>query len=313
MGINVFNIKKHKDNFRNKKEHGLTKGWLVECLKKMGSDNVVFQNECQFQFALAWAIKEFFNYEISLEEVTLIDKFSNKKRRAYSDIVVKIAEDKYIAIELKYKTAKKSVASGDEEDYGEGGLTQQGAQGFGKYDFLWDVNRNEFLIYGQDKIKAEEKIIQESNNYRLTEDDIKNYTNLQVDKELDIPSATEIPKKGKFSSAFSIFLTNDKAYYTCPKKNSQEYNFRLAEKEKNSKRKFNATDTYFWKTGDNKQKKSVEIKYPKKVILSDDIRGKARGRILSFLQDYECEWEDYEDRNNSFKFLIFKTEMQNNP
>ena len=250
----------------------------------------------------------------SLEEVTLTDKYANGgKKRAYTDIVVGVGNDEFVAIELKYKTAKTKAEEGI-EDCGEGVLTQQGAQGFGKYDFLWDVNRNEFLIYGQDKIEAEKTIIKESNNYRLTEDDIKNYPNLQADKELDIPSSTEIPKKGKFCSAFSIFLTNDKAYYTCPKKNSQEYNFRLAEKEKNSKRKFNATDTYFWKTGDNKQKKSVVIEYPKKVILSDDIRGKARGRILSFLQEeYTCDWESYKNESSSFMFLIFETKIKNNP
>lgn len=308
MGMQVFNINNHKNDFQNKKKDGLTKNWLEECIVTMGNDNVIFQNECQFQFALAWAIKEFFGYEISLEEVTLIDVFKNKKRRSYTDIVIQTDENKYIAIELKYKTAKTN-SSGEQEDYGEGGLTQQGAQGFGKYDFLWDVNRNEFLIYGDKKIDQEKKILEESNKLRLSEQDVQSCSILKADKKLEIPQKTIQSKK--FSSAFSIFLTNDDTYYTYPKrKASQDFDFRLAEKD-SKLRVFKAEKEYCWGIGTSKKVKGTQKTYSKNVILSDDIRGKARGRILSFLQNYTCEWKDYKKEANSFKFLILET--KNNP
>ncbi|CUQ18197.1 Uncharacterised protein [Turicibacter sanguinis] len=106
-------------------------------LKDLFSENRIYCSEAEFQFALAWKIKELYPYvEIKLE----FTPFKYNKNM-HLDIVV-IEHSKMIPIELKYKTKRLYVKSGEEEFQ----LKDQGAQDIGRYDFIKDIKRLEKLI-----------------------------------------------------------------------------------------------------------------------------------------------------------------------
>jgi len=131
------------------------KSELEEILKQLGKQDQrpVFHSEADFQFALAWAIKEFYkdheNVKVRLEfPVRTKDKKNDKWKNEYIDIVLEFDKQK-IPIELKYKikTPNKTenkkpvplppIKVGKEEFY----LVNQAARDLGRYDFLKDVER----------------------------------------------------------------------------------------------------------------------------------------------------------------------------
>ena len=102
-------------------------------MEKLSSERKVFHSEADFQFSLAWKIKEnYSDYEIFLEWPVLID---NKDR--YVDIILE-KDEKIIPIELKYKT--KALK------YNSFNLKTQGAKDIACYDYLKDIQRVESLI-----------------------------------------------------------------------------------------------------------------------------------------------------------------------
>lgn len=110
----------------------------------------MFENESQFQFDLAWVIREKLNemnepYKVSLE------RRINEKVNEYIDIVIEIGEQ-YIPIELKYKLADKRV---EYELSGNKIVTTsaQGAADNGCYDFWKDVKRIEDIIRNDSNVK----------------------------------------------------------------------------------------------------------------------------------------------------------------
>ena len=275
-------------------EKELNEKWLLDCIKEMGKQEVLFQNECQFQFALAWAIQNFFDkkYTISLEDFTFSNE-SIKIERWYTDIIVVDNETKdCIAIELKYKTSEIQAN-------GKSILLEQGAQGFGRFDFLWDVNRNEMLIFGQQKLADEQLVINYSNSTR------------RIPIVFDA-SKCSLQRRGQIKVAYSIILTNCKKYWEDTKRPCQDEDFKITDNKVISKGVL-----LQWKL------ENGEIK-------SNDIRDKERGRALKFLSSYNCCWKDYckfkfnsilkqgkrkttKIDNNQFKFLIFETKIKNNP
>lgn len=119
-------------------------------------EKMPFQNEAQFQHALAMAIDKDIAEKNKPFEVWLEVWTGNKtpgeeqaaKRDCYTDIVIlNAAEKEYLAIELKYKTAGLTVT----KDYGDIRLKQQNANDLGCYDYLWDVQRIQDLILGENK------------------------------------------------------------------------------------------------------------------------------------------------------------------
>lgn len=269
-------------------EKELNKQWLIDCMREMGNQNILFQNECQFQFALAWAIQNSFSkkYTISLEDFTFSNE-SNKLERWYTDIIVVDNEtEDCIAIELKYKTSEIQTN-------GKSILLEQGAQGFGGFDFLWDVNRNEMLIFEQKKLNSEQLVINASNSTR------------SVPIDFDA-SKCVFKRSGKVKLAYSIMLTNCKKYWEDTGRDCQYKDYKITDNKTISN-----SDLLQWKLENGK-------------IKSDDIRDKERGRALKFLLNYDCKWEEYckfkfvsilkqgkrktsEIDNNQFKFLIFET------
>lgn len=92
----------------------------------------VFHSEADFQFALAWQIKEEEGFDVRLE----FPPFPNQRMRL--DIWV---PGLGTAIELKYPTCQLDVKLGDEPF----ALREQGAPDLGQYDFLKDIARLEHV------------------------------------------------------------------------------------------------------------------------------------------------------------------------
>ena len=163
----------------------LTTKKLSEIIKEFGEKPKIFQSEAQFQFDLAWKLREQFDCEVKLEELTAVltmkkdtnanekkdSKTKSKIKKIYTDIVLE-KDDYRVAIELKYKTA--TLQNAQKALF----LLNHGAVDLGRYDFLWDVNRVEFLL---DK---------EMNRF--------------IDKEMDLSMRKECNK------GFAILLTNEK-------------------------------------------------------------------------------------------------------
>ena len=131
-------MKRHLASF-NLQEH-------ERIMNELGSVPRIFNSEAQFQFELAWKIKEEFNCEVRLEELSRI----SGKKKDYTDIILE-KDDQRIALELKYKTAKYEDESLNIY------LKAHGAADLGAYDFLWDVHRIQMLTgmeeSGKDEVK----------------------------------------------------------------------------------------------------------------------------------------------------------------
>jgi hypothetical protein len=136
----------------------LTISTLKKIINEFAKEGKIFSNEAQFQFELAWALKEM-GYDVQLE--VLSGKINNEiesiEDKMYTDIVVTDKDKKELyAIELKYKTAAPSngkfirySCDGKPDLY----TFSQGAYDFGSYDFLKDVERIEKLVLNRnDKI-----------------------------------------------------------------------------------------------------------------------------------------------------------------
>lgn len=109
---------------------------MTETLNALRTKRKLFSSEADFQFALAWTIKELYPHvEVRLEWIP-VDYNPN----IYIDIVVFEGDD-LIPIELKYKTKKTDKVVGDERFV----LKNQSATDLGRYDFLKDIQRIEFI------------------------------------------------------------------------------------------------------------------------------------------------------------------------
>ncbi len=107
---------------------------IESIMEELGAVPRIFNSEAQFQFELAWKIKEEFDCEVKLEDLSRISE-DNKN---YTDIILE-KDSLRIALELKYKTAKYEDES--RNIY----LKAHGAADLGAYDFLWDVHRIQLL------------------------------------------------------------------------------------------------------------------------------------------------------------------------
>ena len=146
--------------FREEEEEkvGLTTEILKGIMESLGEKRPVFHSEADFQFELAWAIKEAMGEEcqIRLEYPVFVNENlgDNRGDRWYIDIIVLIKDGEnwdWIPIELKYKTRIPKneeqpftkMTHGIEEDYY---LKNQSAQDISRYLFWKDVHRVESLV-----------------------------------------------------------------------------------------------------------------------------------------------------------------------
>lgn len=156
---------------------------LIEILHTFGQNNRIFQSEAQFQFDLAWKIRERLQTEyaeICLEEMTVQEKDSNK--RFYSDIVIKYHDQFYDVIELKYKTKESTYYFDNDKKIIS--LLNHGARDLGRYDYLYDLHRIQLL---------------------------KNHNSKKYTYSLDY----------SFHSGYAIILTNDNHYWKQTKEKAQ--------------------------------------------------------------------------------------------
>ncbi len=102
---------------------------LNALLARLAEQRPVFHSEADFQFALAWRIREETGQEVRLE-------YPVPEERMYLDISLPATRT---AIELKYWTRKLDVEMGGERF----ALKDQAAQDLGRYDFLKDIRRVE--------------------------------------------------------------------------------------------------------------------------------------------------------------------------
>ncbi len=122
---------------------------LLDSLVEFQEEGRLFSVEIQFQFELAWKLKEK-GFSILLE---VLSKSQNEKM--YTDIVIDLGNKKYVAIELKYKIKQKNNITGLSEfcyktkSGNEIYMFGQGAYCLGCYRYLKDIERIEKLVTGE--------------------------------------------------------------------------------------------------------------------------------------------------------------------
>ena len=124
---------------------------LERIMSELGAVPRIFNSEAQFQFELAWKIKEEFDCEVKLEELSRTSQSVNSKgsiitKKDYTDIIIEDDRQR-IALELKYKTATPDNI----HIPGNILLMNHGAADLGAYDFLWDVHRIQILTGNEDE------------------------------------------------------------------------------------------------------------------------------------------------------------------
>lgn len=257
----------------------LTKSVMEEILEEINKDGVVFSKEIQFQFAFAEKLKEKYKeskVEIILENLSYITNGKNKEK-IYSDIVVKL-NDYYYPIELKFKTADKTVVyhNGEKAFY----TFNQGAVESGCYDFIKDIKRIETLF----------------------ETDSKNI------------KYTSLGNSPQFKRGFVILLTNYDKYYSLGKEETYWKNYSLYEdriikreeklewydtKEWQSKSKYEDFDK--WLTANLGSKRANE-----EIQLSNEYRIEWSNK--AFYPDGITEEKGKGETEHKFKYLIVSVE-----
>ena len=245
----------------------ITKEIIKEILKELRDKRMAtepYLSEAQFQFELAWVIKQKFrNAKILLEYTACIMKSSKvdengnekeKTKRFESDIIVFFG-NQYQVIELKYKTAKSTIK--------EVQLVPQGGQPGTKYDYLWDIHRIELL--------KEQPTEYQGNSYKY-----------RLGK--------------KCTGGYAIFLTNDSSYYGGQEQHDDSaYNFRLQEsKSESENRCINQNEVLEWK-GEEKDWMSPRPPF-------SFLRNRQLGNWESFYK-YTDESTN-KPKNKEFKYLI---------
>ena len=123
------------DNSRKLDEEAMIK----EVLEELAKERPLFHSEADFQHSLAWKIHEK-KGNLKIKDIRLErNAFEKEGKNNYVDIILTTVDNKYIPIELKYKT-KKGRFESNNETYN---LKNQGAMDFGCYDFIKDIERIE--------------------------------------------------------------------------------------------------------------------------------------------------------------------------
>ncbi len=164
-------------------------GLLESIMQEMGKEGNIFQNESGFQKTFAEKIKaEVPECEVFMECWTANSLYG----RCYTDIIIQLPQKKYIAIELKYKLA---ACEGTK-------FKNQSAQDLGRYDFLYDVYRNEQLLenslLGYEFVSGYTIILTNDHLYWRVPSKTFNYDQFRLDNgndDLKIPVVIQRGKK----------------------------------------------------------------------------------------------------------------------
>ncbi len=180
-------------------------------IKKLSSERPIFHSEADFQFALAWKIKEIYsNFEIRLEKRKTING-----KEIYFDIFA-FNENHKIAIELKYKTQKFDYEHKNEHFE----LKEQSAQDQGGYDFLKDISRLEqavsdsiinlgFAIF----LTNDKSYWKEPKRQNVNDIDFKIYNQRQIYKGQELRWKEKASKGTTGGRGNPIFLNDDYKFY----------------------------------------------------------------------------------------------------
>ncbi len=110
---------------------------INQLMQSLSERRPVFHSEADFQFALAWHIKELMpNEEVRLEYEPLPDEPKRKRLDAWIG-------SEGLAIELKYPKKELDWSTRDGERYK---LTNQSARDQGRFDFVDDIQRLEGIL-----------------------------------------------------------------------------------------------------------------------------------------------------------------------
>lgn len=132
---------------------------IEKILDELSKERDVFNSEADFQFSLAWKIKEYYeekykekyqnnykeefkkNFKVKLEYTIIV-----KDKRKRVDIMV-IKDGVKFPIELKYKTkiSKDNINVKSEKDSDLYNLTNQGAKDITSYDYFKDIQEIELI------------------------------------------------------------------------------------------------------------------------------------------------------------------------
>lgn len=126
------------DRFSRMRRRFLEKGFkmdLTEAIQALKEERKIFHSEADLQFSLAWKIKQ----QDPMVDIRL-EYCPAFAPNMHIDIVVFDNGNAY-PIELKYKTSAVDMVIG-EERYS---LKNHGAQDLGRYDYVYDISRIEFL------------------------------------------------------------------------------------------------------------------------------------------------------------------------
>jgi hypothetical protein len=110
---------------------------MHELLNALSTRRPVFHSEADFQHALAWEIQ----LASKSASIRLEQQIATHGSRVHLDLLVR-DQSRHIAVELKYKTKKATIACGEEPFQ----LRNQSAQDVGRYDFLKDITRIERYV-----------------------------------------------------------------------------------------------------------------------------------------------------------------------
>lgn len=111
-------------------------------MKKLAKQRRIFYSEADFQFALGWLIQqENPDYKVRFEYSPSFDN------SMHIDILVITDDQKWIPIELKYKTQRVQIECGDEKY----SLKKHGAKNENCYRYVKDIERIETIALKSEK------------------------------------------------------------------------------------------------------------------------------------------------------------------
>ncbi len=113
---------------------------IVEALSTVATHRPLFHSEADFQHALAWELHQ----RLPDARIRLELPVAHNNKLLHVDIWL-VHQNNIVAIELKYKTRKLSIDVGGEQFT----LLDQSAQDIGRYDFIKDTQRLEYLTHGR--------------------------------------------------------------------------------------------------------------------------------------------------------------------
>jgi len=245
---------------------------LSAVMDEFGRKCYLFQSEAQFQFELAWRLRELYDCRVELEKLTVVvgsrtARRKEKKKKIYSDIFLQNGSRR-VVIELKYKTAAL--------EHDNVLLFNHGAVDLGRYDYLWDVHRVEMLVNPERKLLSEKTILGEYG----------------ISAQYDIREHCD--------TGFAVMLTNEDDYWkTAPaEKDSIDRDFCFGAQEPSGQGQLQ-TSCLDWR-------RDRQGNYPKA------ISGSSRARKIELLEQYRYRWKPYcavipdNGKNGKFEYLIFE-------